>query len=93
MKKIRPLRGYALIKIDESEEISAGGIIIPDVAKEKPSEGIIIALASDAIAELTVGDKVIFKKYSGVEVKNDNQELLLVPDSDILAKIVEVEEV
>ncbi len=91
MKKIQPLSGKVLIEPSEAEEKTAGGLIIPDSAKEKPSEGIVAALAADATDEIAVGDRVIYKKYGGTDIRQDGKDYLIVPDSDILAKYVEAD--
>jgi chaperonin GroES len=88
----RPLHDRVLVKRIEAEEKTAGGIIIPDTAKEKPQEGEVIAagtgLKSDdgKITPLDVkaGDKILFGKWSGTEVKLDGQDLLIMKESDIL---------
>ena len=88
----RPLHDRVLVKRVEAEEKTAGGIIIPDTAKEKPQEGEVVAvgggLKSDdgKITPLDVkaGDKILFGKWSGTEVKLDGQDLLIMKESDIL---------
>jgi chaperonin GroES len=88
----RPLHDRVLVRRVESEEKTAGGIIIPDSAKEKPSEGEILAVGSGHKAEdgtvtaldVKVGDRVLFGKWSGTEVKIDGEDLLIMKESDIL---------
>ena len=70
-----------------AEETTAGGIIIPDTAREKSSEGVIAAIAADASEQIAVGDRVIYKAFSGVEVSYNGQDYLIVPVGDLLAKI------
>ena len=90
--KFRPLHDRVLVKRVEEEEKTAGGIIIPDTAKEKPQEGEIIAVGKGAIGddneviplEVKAGDRVLFGKWSGTEVKVDGQDLLIMKESDIL---------
>ncbi len=90
--KFRPLHDRVLVRRVESEEKSAGGIIIPDTAQEKPMEGEIIATGSGARAEngtvtpldVKKGDRVLFGKWSGTEVKVDGEELLIMKESDIM---------
>ncbi|MBN2344219.1 MAG: co-chaperone GroES [Deltaproteobacteria bacterium] len=89
MINIQPLSGNVLIDPQEAEAVSAGGIIIPDAAKEKPSQGLIVALASDASDEITVGDRVIYKKFGGTAITHEGKDYLIVPDGDLLAKFVE----
>lgn len=94
MTKLQPLNGFVLIKFEETEEaVTAGGIIVPDTAKEKPSEGVIEAIAADAEEQVAVGDKVIYKQYAGTNVEFEGEEYIFVPVGDILAKYVEVDEI
>ena len=94
--KIRPLHDRVIIKRMESETKSAGGIVIPDNAAEKPIKGEVIAVGKGKILEngevraldLKVGDKVLYGKYSGTEVTIDGENLLILRESDILAKVV-----
>jgi chaperonin GroES len=91
----RPLHDRVLVRRVESEEKTAGGIIIPDTAKEKPSEGEVIAVGSGHKAEdgkvtpldVKAGDRILFGKWSGTEVKIDGQEYLIMKESDILGII------
>lgn len=95
MSKIRPLHEKVLVRRLEEEEISKGGIVIPDSAKEKPAEGEIIAVGKGRISDdgkvtpldVKVGDKVLFSKYSGTEIKVDGEELLIMGEDNILAVI------
>ena len=90
--KFRPLHDRVLVKRIESEEKTARGIIIPDTAREKPQQGKILAAgpgARDEAGKLTpidvkVGDKVLFGKWSGTEVKLDGEDLLIMKESDIM---------
>ena len=92
----RPLHDRVLIRRVESEEKSAGGIIIPDTAKEKPMEGEVVAAGPGARGEdgkiqpmdLKSGDRVLFGKWSGTEVKLDGEELLIMKESDIMGVLV-----
>ena len=91
-KTIRPLGDRLVVRRLTEEEKTAGGIIIPDTAKEKPQEGEVIAVGNGKFLEsgktqpLTVkeGDKVLFSKYSGTEFKVDGEELLIVREDDVL---------
>ena len=91
----RPLHDRVLVRRVEAEEKTAGGIIIPDSAKEKPAEGEIVAAGSGARSEegkitpldVKVGDRVLFGKWSGTEVKLDGEELLIMKESDIMGVI------
>lgn len=95
--KIRPLQDRVLIKRLEENTKTAGGIIIPDTAKEKPSEGLVEAVGNGAVTEdgkvipMTVkpGDKVLFGKWSGSEVKLNGEERLIIKESEILGIIEE----
>ncbi len=90
--KIRPLQDRVIIKRMEEERTSAGGIVIPDSAAEKPIKGEVIAVGAGKIldngekrpVDLKVGDKVLFGKYSGTEVKINDEELLVMREDDIL---------
>ena len=93
--KIRPLHDRVIVKRLESETRSAGGIVIPDTAAEKPIRGKIVAVGKGKILEdgkvrpldLKVGDKILFGKYGGNEVKVDGEELLVLREEDIMAII------
>ena len=89
--KIQPLQDYVMLEAVEVEEVTSGGIVIPDSAKKKPAEGIVVAKAADASDEIALGDRVIYKEYSGTEIKLDRETYLLVPSGDILAKYVEAD--
>ena len=88
----RPLHDRVVVKRIEAEQKTAGGIIIPDTAKEKPQEGEVIAVGPGArddagklvALDVKVGDKVLFGKWSGTEVKIDGQDLLIMKESDIM---------
>jgi chaperonin GroES len=88
----RPLHDRVLVKRIESEEKTAGGLIIPDSAKEKPQEGEIVAVGTGArkdsgeivALDVKAGDRILFGKWSGTEVKLDGQELLIMKESDIM---------
>ena len=90
--RFRPLHDRVLVRRVESEQKTAGGIIIPDTAKEKPMEGEIIAVGSGRISEdgkvtaldVKEGNRIIFGKWSGTEVKVDGEELLIMKESDIM---------
>ena len=93
---LTPLADRILVRrLDEEEQKTSGGIIIPDTAKEKPQEGEVIAVGKGRLldsgerqpVDVTVGDKVLFGKYSGTEVKYEGEEYLILREDDILAKI------
>ncbi|MEJ6011268.1 co-chaperone GroES [Novosphingobium aquae] len=91
----RPLHDRVLVRRVEAEGKTAGGIIIPDAAKEKPAEGEVVSVGSGARAEngtitpmdVKAGDRVLFGKWSGTEVKVDGEDLLIMKESDILGII------
>jgi chaperonin GroES len=93
--KIKPLQDRILVQRVEEEQTTKGGIIIPDTAKEKPIEGKIIAVGSGRVGddgkriplEVKVGDRVLFGKYGGTEVKIEGQEYLIMREDDILGII------
>ena len=93
--KIRPLHDRVIVKREEEERKTAGGIVIPDSAGEKPSKGRVLAVGNGKILEdgkvrpldVKVGDKVLFGKYSGTEVKVDGEEVLVMREEDLLAVI------
>jgi chaperonin GroES len=93
--KFRPLHDRVLIKRVEEEEKSKGGIIIPDTAKEKPMEGEVVAAGPGARGEdgklnpmeVKAGDRVLFGKWSGTEVKLDGEEMIIMKESDIMGVI------
>ncbi len=90
MKKLQPVNGYVLLKLNEAEEKkSSGGIIIPDTASESKNEGEVIAVSNDATKEISVGDRVLYKEMSGNELEYDGVKYLLIESEDILAKFVE----
>lgn len=94
MAKLQPLADRLVIKPIQKEEVTKGGIVLPDTAKEKPQEGEVIAVGPGRLTEdgkripmdVKVGDTVIFARYGGTELKIDDQELIILRESDILAK-------
>ena len=91
---LTPLHDRVIVKASQPEEVTKGGIIIPDTAKEKPQEGKIVAVGSGKMVgdkivplDVKVGDKVMFSKYGGDEIKVDGKELKILQESDILAVI------
>ncbi len=93
--QLKPLADRLVIKASESEEMTKGGLVLPDTAKEKPVEGEVVAVGVGKLAddgkripmEVKVGDKVIFSKYSGTEVKLDGETFLVIGERDVLAVI------
>ena len=94
-RKIQPLGDRVLVKALEEGEVVRGGIILPDTAKEKPQEGEVIAVGPGRRTEdgklvptdLKAGDKVIYAKYGGTEIKEGREEFLILRESDVLAKL------
>ena len=92
--KIQPLADRVLVRPIEREEITKGGIVLPDTAKEKPIEGEVLAVGLGKIADdgkrlpmdIKVGDKIVYTKYGGTEIKVDEEELIILSESNILAK-------
>jgi chaperonin GroES len=92
---LRPLGDRIVIELVESEEKTASGIVLPDSAKEKPQEGRVVAVGTGRVLEsgervaleVSVGDRIIFSKYSGTEVKFEGNEYLILRENDILAVV------
>jgi chaperonin GroES len=93
--RVRPLQDRVIVKrVEEQEQKSAGGIIIPDTAKEKPQEGKVVAVGPGRredgkvlTVDVKVGDRILFGKYSGTEIKLDGQEHLILREEDILGVV------
>ncbi len=92
---IKPLGDRVVIKVMESEEMTKSGIVLPGTAKEKPMQGEILAVGSGELIEgkrvpleLKIGDKVLYSKYAGTEVKIDGEEFLILKQNDVLAIIL-----
>jgi chaperonin GroES len=93
--KLQPLADRLVVKAIQKEEVTKSGIVLPDTAKEKPQEGEVLAVGPGRMTEdgktrvpmdVSVGDTVIYAKYGGTEIKVDNEELIILRESDILAK-------
>ncbi|MHC4605697.1 MAG: co-chaperone GroES [Planctomycetota bacterium] len=95
MASLKPLRDRVLVERREAEEKTAGGIVLPDTAKDKPKEGKVVAVGTGRVLdngevralEVKKGDRVLFGAYAGSEVKIENKELLILSESEILAVI------
>ncbi len=93
--KLRPLADRVVVKAQEAEEVTKGGIILPDTAKEKPVQGTIVAVGTGRVSDdgkvtpltVKVGDKVLYGKYAGTEVTVDGQEYLIMRENDIFGII------
>ncbi len=96
MKKIRPLHDRVIVRRLEEERKTAGGIVIPDTAKEKPVQGEVVAVGGGKILDdgkvrpldVKAGDKILFGKYSGTEIKLGDEELLVMREEDIMGVVV-----
>lgn len=94
MAKLQPLADRLVVKPIQKEEVTKGGIYLPDTAKEKPQEGKVIAVGPGRVTddgkripmEVKVGDRVIYARYGGSEIKIDDEEYIILRESDILAK-------
>ena len=95
MMKVRPLHDRLLVRRIEEKETAKGGIIIPDTAKEKPQEGEVLAVGNGKILDngtkialdVKVGDKILFGKYTGTDIKIDGEEVLILREDEVLAVI------
>lgn len=91
--KIQPLADRIVVKVLEAEEVTKGGIVLPDTAKEKPQEAEVIAVGKGKVSddgkaiapEVKVGDKILFGKYSGTEIRMNGEDYLILKEEDILA--------
>jgi chaperonin GroES len=92
--KLQPLGDRVVIKATKREDVTKGGIVLPDTAKDKPQEGIVVAVGPGRLTEdgkriamdIAMNDKVIYAKYAGTEFKLDDEELIILRETDILAK-------
>jgi chaperonin GroES len=89
MTSIEPLGARVLVKVLEQETMTASGIVLPETAKEKPQQGIVEAVGDEEemMTDLQVGDKVLFARYSGTEIKLDGEIYLLLNEDDVLARV------
>ena len=93
---LRPLDDRVVVEPKEAEEVTAGGIVLPDTAKEKPQRGTVVAVGPGKLLDsgergalsVSVGDEVIYGKYSGSEVEIDGREVKILRETDILAKVI-----
>jgi len=94
--KIRPLDDRVVVEPIEAEEMTAGGIVLPDTAKEKPQRGTVLAVGPGKLLDngkrgelsVAVGDEVIYGKYGGTDIEVDGEEIKILRESDVLAKVV-----
>lgn len=95
MKELQPINQNVIIdlSLSDEEQRTPGGIIIPDTAREKPQMGKVVGMSNIENPEVSVGDTVIFKKYSGTEIEFEGKKLLVIQYGDLLAKVVDVEKI
>ncbi len=93
MKELQPINQHVLLEVEAGEEKTASGIIIPDTAKEKPQFARVLAIAGIEDPEISVGDLVFYKNFSGTELEFDGKEYLMMPYADILGRIVETDKI
>jgi chaperonin GroES len=93
---LRPLDDRLVVEPNEAEEVTAGGIVLPDAAKEKPQRGVVVAVGPGKLLDsgergtlsVAVGDEVIYGKYSGTEIEVNGKEVKILRESDVLAKVI-----
>jgi chaperonin GroES len=94
--KLKPLGDRVIVRAIEEEETTAGGVLLPDTAKEKPQKGTVLAVGDGRVSEdagkripldVSEGDEVLYSKYGGTEIKLDGEDLLVLRESDLLAKV------
>lgn len=95
MNELQPLNQNVILNLDDEkkEQKTSGGIIIPDTAREKPQMAKVVAVGNVENPGISVGDTVFYKKFSGTELEYDGHKYLVIPYADLLAKIVETEEI
>ncbi|MBN2281070.1 MAG: co-chaperone GroES [Candidatus Marinimicrobia bacterium] len=91
--KIQPINNYVLVRTSKGEEKTSSGIIIPDTAREKPNEGEVVALSAAAKEQISIGDIVIYKEYSGTKFSQEGENFLFIQESEILGKYETVDEI
>jgi chaperonin GroES len=93
-KELMPVNQNIIVDFgNQKEQVTRGGIIIPDTAREKPKFAKVTGIANIENCEITIGDTVFFKEYAGTEIEHEGQKYLVLPYADILAKLVETEEI
>lgn len=88
MKELQPINQHVLLEIEEQEEKTASGIIIPETAKEKPQFAKVVGISGIENPEIAVGDVVFYKNFSGTEISFEGKDFLMMPYADILGKVV-----
>jgi len=90
---LRPINGHVVIRRAEAEQLTPGGIHLPDTAREGQKEGEVIAVAEDATEEVATGDRVIYSGFSGTEISIDGEEYVVLSSDDLMAKYVAVDKI
>jgi chaperonin GroES len=93
MKELQPINQHVLLEVEASVEKTASGIIIPETAKEKPKFAKVLALSGIEDPEISVGDVVFYKNFSGTELEFEGKEYLMMPYADILGRVVETDKI
>jgi len=93
MKELQPINQHVLLEVEATEEKTASGIIIPDTVKEKPQFAKVLAISGIEDPEISVGDVVFYKNFSGTELEFDGKEYLMMPYADILGRLVETDKI
>jgi len=93
MKELQPINQHVLLEMDEKEEKTASGIIIPESANEKPQFAKVVAISGIENPEVYVGDQVFFKNFTGTELEFNGKNYLMMPYTDILGKLVETDKI
>ena len=84
---VKPLGDRVVIEPIEQEDMTAGGIVLPDTAKEKPQKGLVLAVGPDVEGEIKVDNRILYAKYAGTEIKIDDKKVLILREEDILALV------
>lgn len=93
MKELQPINQHVLLEIEEQEEKTASGIIIPETAKEKPQFAKVVGISGIENPEVAVGDVVFYKNFSGTEISFEGKDFLMMPYADILGKVVDTDSI
>ncbi|MEZ5069762.1 MAG: co-chaperone GroES [Bacteroidales bacterium] len=93
MKELQPINQHVLLEVEAAEQKTASGIFIPDTVKEKPQLAKVLALSGIENPEISVGDVVFFKSFSGTELEFDGKKYLMMPYADILGRVVETDKI
>lgn len=93
MKELQPINQHVLLEVEAGEEKTASGIIIPDTAKEKPTFARVLAISGIEDPEISVGDVVFYKNFSGTEIEFEGSTYLMMPYADILGRLVETDRI